>query len=261
MVANTADEEALALLRQEARSYHVESTGETYLAPPALPLPALTPPRRINPFASRASRICRYLLLHPSETFMLSALASATEVNKGFTSEVISALAAEALVTVEGDPGDARARLIRLADATRLLDEWRRVWQRRRPAAQRFDLGTRTVDETLRALKDARDVEVPWAISGLAGASFVRKAVEPADVLLLTTAEGAKEWPRALLADPSPDRGLLRIAVMPDPFVFGLARLDGRLRIADPVQLWLDTATAGERAAAAAAAIAETMRW
>jgi hypothetical protein len=104
-------------------------------------------------------------------------------------------------------------------------------------------------------------VHAPWAISGIAGAATLRRAVEPADVLLLTTAAGVEEWSSTLLAEPNPDRGLLQIAVAQDAFIFQLADRHGGLPVADPVQLWLDTTGAGERAVVAADAILAAMGW
>src|SRR5262249_28534841 len=136
-------------------------------------------------------------------------------------------------------------------------------YRRRGPIPQRFDIETRTVERTLSVLADAQhSIPHPWVISGLAGAATHRNAVEPSDVLVLTTGEGLARWRSALLAEPSADRGLLRIAVITDPFIFELAdRSRGPLPVADPVQLWLDTAGSGERAAVAAAAIADEIGW
>jgi hypothetical protein len=55
--------------------------------------------------------------------------------------------------------------------------------------------------------------------------------------------------------------GALRIAVAPDPWVLQLARDVDGVPVADSVQLWLDCATAGERALEAAEALAGEMGW
>jgi hypothetical protein len=53
----------------------------------------------------------------------------------------------------------------------------------------------------------------------------------------------------------------LRIAVLHDRFPFRLARREGGLLVADPVQLWLDTSSMGERALEASEAVAKAMDW
>ncbi len=102
-----------------------------------------------------------------------------------------------------------------------------------------------------------------WAIGGLAGAARVARAVEPADVLVWTTVERAGELARELAPEPaSPGApGALRVAVAPDPWTLKLARLIDGVPVADPVQLWLDTASQGERALEAADALAARAGW
>jgi DNA-binding MarR family transcriptional regulator len=264
IVAERADKEALTLLRGEGRSYYIEGTGEAYLSPRMTRelSPSTSIRRYTDPFALRASRICRHLLLHPTDEFTINALAKAAEVDKSVVSRVVAELEREALIRVKTNAEDARSRVVRLTNPRRLLEEWRITWRRTRVPRKRFDIGTNSVDQSLQIIADAgKDSSAPWAISGVAGASFLRRAVEPADVLLLTTTDGLVEWQTKLFAEPSSGTGLLRIASIRDPFVFSLAWPHHRLRVADPVQLWLDTAIAGERAAEAAEAIAKEMRW
>lgn len=182
-------------------------------------------------------------------------------LDKSVVSRVVAALAREGLLDAARDPADERAKIVRVLGPRRLLEEWRLIWRRRHPRAERFDIGTRTVDQTLRAVADAQERETPWAISGVAGASLVHRVVEPADVLLLTTEDGLGRWTRRLHAEPSSDRGLLRIAVLRDDFPLGLARRERDIFVADPVQLWLDTSNVGERALEANEAIARMMGW
>jgi hypothetical protein len=47
----------------------------------------------------------------------------------------------------------------------------------------------------------------------------------------------------------------------PDPWTLKLARPVNGLPVADPVQLWLDTASQGERALEAAEAVADHANW
>ena len=114
----------------------------------------------------------------------------------------------------------------------------------------------------LRVVADVAELSTPYAISGLAGAAFVRRTVEPSEVLLLTTKDGIRRWSELLLADRAPTgQGRLRLTAVEDDFIFRVARPEGNLVIADPVQLWLDTSSSGERAREASEAIAEAMGW
>lgn len=262
VIVHDADDAALSMLRDMNRSYHVQRTGETYIAAhrPEHGVSS-TIPRTANPFARRASRIPRFLLLHPQKRFTIKELAELAKVDKSVASRTVTALATEGLIDTTQDPNDERVKLVTVPDPRRLLDAWGHVWRRKRPRAQRFDIGTRNVEDTLRAVADAQDPLTPWVISGLAGAALVRRVVDPADVLLLTTAEGFDSWTRRLFATRTPDRGLLRVAVVPDDFPFDLARRHSNLLVADPVQLWLDTSIAGERAVEASEAVAKSMGW
>ena len=56
-------------------------------------------------------------------------------------------------------------------------------------------------------------------------------------------------------------RGTVELGLIPDPWTLGLSRPVDELPIADPVQLWLDCASEGERALEAADAVAQFMSW
>jgi len=267
VVAVGADDEALSLLRAEARSYYVERTREAYLGPEVDEAQTTwTHARAVdaarNPFATRASRISRILLLHPERVFTMQELSRLAKVDKSLASRTVAALALEGHVSVTPGSEDERVRHVRLNSPRRLLQEWSATRRRRRVQARRLDIGTRTVADTLRAIADSAKPGLPYAISGLAGAQFVRRVVEPADVLLLTTSDGVERWSELLLAEPTQtSNGLLRLAKVDDEFLFELAEPRKKLVIADPVQLWLDTVSAGERAREASEAIAEKMHW
>jgi DNA-binding transcriptional ArsR family regulator len=266
LLASDADSDALAVLRGRRMSYVVEKTNEAFIAPaPDVvvdwpPVPKPTRPAFRNPFAPRASRVPRWLLLHHRETFTVRELSNLVDVDESLVSRTIASLRADGFVDAERNPDDERIKPVRLVAADALLDEWRLVWRRGHPRYERFSIGTKNVGETLNAVRDAAEVGTPYAISGLAGAASIRRAVDPSDVLLLTNRVGAQRWRSLLLAEPS-DRGLLQIAVAPDEFVFTLCKPWEGLLVADAVQLWLDTAIAGERAQAATRAITKAMSW
>ena len=268
VVVERADDDALVFLRAHHRSYMVESSGEAYVAPYSSRLyldqsfaaPSAAGVR--NPFAPRASRVARRLLLDPSETFSIQQLSELTEVDNGHVSRTVATLADRGFVQVTRSERDERLRHVSLVSPLGLLEDWLQYWRRTQPIAYQLDIGTRSFEETLRAIANAAEPSTPYAISGLAGASFLRRVVEPSNVLLLTDKTGLERWSELLLARREQrGRGLVRVAAAQDDFIFKLVQIERRVHVADPVQLWLDTATSGERASVASDAIADLMSW
>lgn len=214
-----------------------------------------------NPFAKRSSRVPRWLLLHHEQVFSPSTVASQVDLDASAVSRVLMALEEDAFLReVDANVGSWR-RALRLARPTALLEAWLRQWERRRVRQRVWDIGARNAAEALEMLTAVSDRE-GWAVGGVAGAAFLRRAVEPADVLVWVQPDAVTKLTNAL--QPEPARGgvgLIRVAVAPDPWTLGLRRQIDELPIADPVQLWLDCASAGERALEAADAVARKMAW
>jgi DNA-binding MarR family transcriptional regulator len=226
--------------------------------------PAAGDASRRNPFSNRSSRVPRWLLLHHEEAFSVSELATAVDVHPSAVSRVISALEDAAFVR-ESRPSavGGRRRSVRLERPQALLDTWLPVWQRRRIRERAWDIGARDADDALARLRDvAASQPAGWMIGGLAGAALVQRAVEPADVFVWASIEASAALSQALQPESARRaRGVIRVALAPDPWTLGLTRsLDG-LPVADHVQLWLDCASHGERAIEAADAIAATAGW
>jgi hypothetical protein len=118
----------------------------------------------------------------------------------------------------------------------------------------------------MRRLKRVRSQapDLRWALGGLAGASLVKRVVEPGNTLLWVSPRDIGGLEEALLPTRSGSANpQLRVATAPDDFIFDLAEERGkkRLPVVDQVQLWLDCSSEGERALEAADAIAEEMGW
>jgi len=272
VVFRTASPAAKALLRERGVSYAGED-GEWFLfAPPVyLERPAKrstigAPAKPSSPFAPRASRIARWLLLHTAESPSLNVLARQVELSEATVSRTTRALADDGLAELLPDTGDARLRRVRVRDTAGLLDALERSAWHRRVSRQTWDIGARDVPGAIgRWTAAANDFEVapaPYALGGLAGAVTIRHAVEPTDVLIWVRRQELARWADLLLAEPSrraPGRVIVQVA--PDPYVLGLATEEDGVKIADPVQLYLDCRLAGERALEAAEAIREVMGW
>jgi hypothetical protein len=159
--------------------------------------------------------------------------------------------------------GDARGREVRLSRADALLNRWLPVWQRRRVQRTIWDVATDSVDDAIKLVASAAAAQdVAWTIGGLAGAAAVHRAVEPADALVWIAADDLQRLAKSLMPERArAGRGTVRVAAAPDPWTLGLATERGKLPVADPVQLWLDCSSEGERALEAADAVAKEMGW
>jgi hypothetical protein len=265
--------DARALLRQ-AGVYYAGRDGRLLLQAPPLfverdrPAPAQTavPERdtQRDPFAVRSSRVARWMLLHPNDLFATSELADLVSLSVPAVSRVLNALEELALISRARPAGDARGRVVSLRRPRDLLDAWLPVWQRRRVRRQTWDVGARDTEAAMNLLRSTHraGMGIRFAVGGLAGAAAVRRAVEPTSVLIWLDPATIPAFERELLPQPArQDRGTLRISAAPDPWTLTLATTNAGPPIADPVQLWLDCASEGERALDAAEAIAQTMHW
>src|SRR5688500_13745856 len=268
-----ASTEAKRLLRERRVPYASDDGEIFFLDPPAVaihqspgrrPSGRDSPSRSPQPFAPKASRVARWLLLHAMEATSPRRLARATGLSEAAVSQTVTALSQRLLVEVSPDQDDARVKQIRVPKPARLLEEWVRSWETRNVRQLRWDVGANGVADTLSAIEEVSDTpSAPdLAIGGLAGAAMVHRVVEPADVLLWVRERELPRWEQLLVPlGTRQGRGTLRLAIAPDPFLFTTTTERGPLRLADPVQLCLDTAREGERALEAHAAIREVMGW
>jgi DNA-binding MarR family transcriptional regulator len=269
VVFERSSPDARAVLR-ECRVSYAAADGELFVfAPPVYVERAATRPAvRVDaapsaPFAARASRVPRWLLLHSEERFSLRELARRLQLSESLVSRTVSALAGDALVAVEPDSSDARVRRARLRDAAGLLDAFERAAAARRVRRVTWDVGAHDAAGAIDLLREAaKRTGRAYALGGLAGAALVRRVVEPADVTLWIDREDLDVWAQALLgsrARPGPGRITAQLA--PDSFMLSLAEPREGIMVADPVQLYLDCRLGGERALEAAEAIRAERRW
>lgn len=266
----TASQEARALLRERGISY-VGEDGEWFLLAP--PVYVERPPTRSapmlpaevrSPFSTRASRVARWLLLHADARPSLTELARAVELSEATVSRTTGALADAGLIELITDTRDSRIRRVRARNTGAILDALERSRWLARVRRQTWDIGARDANMALGHWRQSADdlAAVPYAIGGPAGAALRERVLEPADVLVWVRNEDLASWREHLLAEPGrPMQGSITVQLVPDPFLFALAEDVNGLKVADPVQLYLDCRRAGERALEAAEAIREAMGW
>lgn len=219
-----------------------------------------------NPFSGKASRVSRWLLLHPDTAVTQSQLARQLDLSPALVSRAVRALERQGFVTPDSKPSQTR-RSVKVHRPRAFVEEWATRYLRRSIPQLVWDVGARDAVAVLDLLAETTALRSRegWAIGGLAGAASVMDAVvEPRDVLVWATEEG-----RDLLQDDlrprasqRGGRGALRIAVVRDPWPLEhFAMTEGRVPVADRVQLYLDCVREGERAYEAADAIAREAGW
>lgn len=261
-------------LLQEKRIPYASDAGEIFVLDPPVAIHETVPRRsrsageeavaRSDPFATKASRVSRWLLNHASETFSVRELAYKTSLSEGSVSQTVRQLHDRMLIEVARHPQDARVRQIQLEAPGALLDAWARSWERRRLQVVDWDLGSASVARTLDKIRDAsaQAPDLKWAVGGTAGAATIVRAVEPADALVWIERGQLPRWEQLLYPAPGRGRrGTLRLAVAPDPFMLDVSTVRDGLTVADPAQLYLDSVREGERSLEAADAIRRLMDW
>lgn len=261
--------EARETLREAGVPYAAAS-GEVFLHAPPIHVewPASKgsgwpPGVTSSPFAIRASRVARWLLLNVNAEPSFKQLGEEIELSESVVSRTIRALEEDGLVTVGSDSEDARRRRVRLRNAGEMLDALERADAARRPRRQTWEIGARSIDQTLARLRTGEKyLELPYALGGLLAASLMIRVVEPVAVDAWIPRGAIDRWREELGALPArPGPGRLTIWVAPDPFVLQLRERVKEGWVVDPVQTYLDCRRAGERALEAAEAIRQEMRW
>lgn len=269
VVFERSSPDARAVLRERGLSYAGEN-GELWIHAP--PIHVERPARRraaalmsapAAPFAIRASRVPRWLLLHPGASPSLRELGITVELSESVVSRTARALADDGLIAIEADSADARIRRARLRDSGGMLDAFESAFAGRRLRRQTWDVGARDAPEAMRRLRGAaKRLRLPYAVGGLAGASFIRSVVEPVGVEAWIGRDTIDRWMDELTAIPSrPGPGRLTVQLAPDPFLLSIGTRREGFEIADPVQLYLDCRRSDERALEAADAIRAEMNW
>jgi hypothetical protein len=215
------------------------------------------PGRPANPFASKSSRIARWLLIHPDRAMSQRELAFKTHMDEGFTSRIISRLEGEKLV------GRKKDGTVQVLDPDLLLDSWREVYDFNKHQILKGHIAERSSSDILKKLSNllvknemshaATGLCAAWLLNGYATfriVTFYIKSPPSGDLLkklgFREESSGSNVW----------------IVVPKDEGVFhGSNKVEG-IRCVHPVQVYLDLFGHPERAKEAAENIRhEILKW
>jgi len=203
--------------------------------------------RPSSAFAPKASRITRWLLMHPERWVTQRDMAQATMMGEGYTSRVVSRLEDQGLI-VRNSEGAVRPR-----DPDLLLDAWKEDYDFSKHRILRGHIPARSGHELLDKVADRLHAEdLRYAVTGLAAAWLL---TEFAGFRLLTVyASGVpQEDVLRLLSIHPEERGANVWLVTPkDDGVLHGASEYRRMQCVHPVQAYLDLLHHPERAREAA---------
>ena len=236
-------------LCEEARVSWLDLSGNADIRAPRLRVLVDGMPNRYvqrgrpaTPFAPKSSRLTRWLLIHPSNSFTQRELARATGLDVSQISRLVRRLQEQRLVRV-GENGH-----VALADRKLLLEEWasdyrfqqHRILQGHIPGRS----GPETVEHVSRALGDAN---VSHAFTGLAGAWPYTQASAFRLVTVYVNELPTAARLRAIDFVPNEKGSNAWFVVPVDEGVFDGSRDFDGARYAHPVQVWLDLKEQPER--------------
>lgn len=251
-------------LCEEAGVSWIDLSGNASLSAPGLrvriegrPNQFKSPGRPSNVFASKSSRVSRWLLMHPGERMSQREIARATGLDEGFTSRVVRRLEEDGLI--DRAPNGA----VRPSDPGLLLDAWRDGYDFSKHHVVRGHVPSRSGDALVRLLAErfARS-EVAYAATGL-GAAWLLSRFAGFRIATFYLEELPATGVLEELSYREEDRGANLWLVLPkDDGVFqGASEVEG-IRCVHPVQVYLDLKGHPERSSEAAEDLrAELLDW
>ena len=197
-------------------------------------------------FAHKASRVARWLLIHPKKAMSQREISMATGLDEGYTSRVVWKLIDDGLV--RRDDGGIRPQSLDL-----LLDAWNDEYRFDRHTIIRGHVAARTGTELIRRVSQTLDErQWPYAVTGL-GAAWLLTHQAGFRLGTIYLGESPPSDLIRLLGFREEPRGANTWLVMPsDAGVFhGASEREG-VRCVHPVQAYIDLKDQPERAREAA---------
>jgi hypothetical protein len=206
--------------------------------------------RPSDPFAPKASRITRMLLLDPGVAWSQSELVRKTAVDKGFVSRTVQRLEQAGFVARD------ESGLVRATAPGELLAAWRAAYDFSRHDITRAVIAARSGPDVLsRASGALRRMDVRHAATGLAAAWVYEPFAAYRTATVYVERQPSEATLKALGAREAPSGANLWLVVPNDQGVFAEARDVGGLPCVSPLQTYLDLKGQPERAEEAAEAL------
>ena len=205
-----------------------------------------------NIFAPKSSRILRVLLVNLGRDWNERELAAEAKVSSGLVHYVC-----KTLIDLGSAARDKQNRIV-LADPMRLLRRW--------AAYQEYDRINKFLEyytfekEIDQFVQKIAQVDLKYALSGLAGAWLVAPYVRPVDVhLYIPSSDLASKFAEKLELNPTPSGGNVKLVVPYDEGVFYGAHEVRGARVVSSVQLYVDLYNFPARGEEAAAQLLEVL--
>lgn len=217
-------------------------------------LPRGRPP---NIFAPKSSRIIRWLLLHPNESFTQREMAKLVDLDEGFVSKITSRL--ESAGYVSRPNGSA----IQVRNPSLLIEDWREAYVFSRHTIHAGHIAARSSELLLsRVCSALSSRKMQYALTGLAGAWEYTRFAGYRLVSLYTKSDPSQELIEALGFKEGTRGANLWLVVPNDDGVFHGSVTKGKFRCASPIQVYLDLKGHPERASEAAERLKkELLNW
>lgn len=199
-----------------------------------------------SPFGPRGSRIARWLLAHPGESFRQRDLTEAVGLNKGYTSRVVRKLLESQLITL-------RESRVEVDDPELLLEAWNEAYRFSRHA---ITPGHITARSGIALTTDIADIlegnQIKYAMTGLPAAWLYTQYASYRLVTVYVEDIPSNELMKQIRFRED-RRGANTWFVVPnDEGVFTCGSTRAGVRCVHPVQAYLDLQEHPERAAEAA---------
>jgi hypothetical protein len=202
-------------------------------------------------FAPKATRVLRALLQDPGRPTTITKLARACAMSPAGVYFVVDLLDTKGFVTRGKDRG------ITLAEPDRLLREWARNWTWERSPMNYYFSFDKTADQIIQRVSKACDhLGLEYALTGMAGASFVAPFVRYSDVSFYLKG-GEDALVKELDFRPVSSGANVTILDPYDEGVFAGAREIRGARIVSDIQLFVDLYSNPSRGAEQAEALFE----
>ena len=121
--------------------------------------------RPSSPFAPKSARISRWLLINAGKSMTQRELSSATNMDEGYTSRIVSRLEDEELISRKNDGS------IVVSDPDLLLDSWREKYDFKKNRIIKGHIAARSSNEILKKISDfLLNKDILHAVTGLSGA-------------------------------------------------------------------------------------------